>query len=87
MTLRVFFIVPALVPPLSAATALAQPATHAFAHFDQAGIAYQSSLLWPYGQARATVATAAYFGSGSDPAHPDVPHEPVYQFNGGEEPA
>jgi uncharacterized membrane protein len=83
MTLRIGFIVSALVPALGAATAMALPAPQAFAQFGQAGITYQSSLLGPYDQAGAMVASAAYVGNGSDASHPDVLHEPVYEFNGG----
>ena len=83
MTLRIGFIVSALVPALGAATAMALPAPQAFAQFGQAGITYQSSLLWPYDQAGAMVANAAYVGTGSDLSHRDVLHEPVYGFNGG----
>ena len=87
MTLRIFPIVSVLVPALgTAATAMAQPA-HAFAQFDQAGIIYQSTPLWPYDQANAMAANAAYVGDGSDPSYMrdqlNVLHDPVYDFYGG----
>jgi len=87
MTLRIFPIASVLVPALGTATAMAQPAAHAFAHFDQAGIIYQRTPLWPYDQANAMAANAAYVGDGSDPSYMrdqlNVLHDPVYDFYGG----
>jgi len=76
MTLRTFPIVSVLVPAMGTATVMAQPAAHAFAQFDQAGIVYQSTPLWPYHQASAMAAYAAYVGTGSDASHPDQPDLP-----------
>jgi len=88
MILRIFPIVSVLVPALgAAATAMAQPAAYAFGEFDQAGIIYQNTPLWPYDQPSAIAANAAYVGAGSDPSYgrdqPNVLHEPVYDFYGG----
>ncbi len=85
MAARMFTIVSALVPALGVATALARPAAHAFAQFDQAGIIYQSTLLWPYDRASAMAVSAAYVGDGSDPAYlrfqEQVTKEPGYSFS------
>jgi len=87
MILRIFPIVSVLVPALRAATVLAQPAGHAFAQFDEAGVIYQSTPLWPYDKASVMIANAAYVGDGSDPSYlrdqPNVLHDPVYDFHGG----
>jgi len=87
MTLRIFPIVSVLVPALGAATALAQPAAHAFSQFDQAGIIYHSTPLWPYHRASAMAENTAYVGDGSDPSYrqdqPNVLRDPTYDFYGG----
>jgi hypothetical protein len=69
MVIRIFSIVSALVPVLGVATALGHPAAHAFAQFDQAGIIYQSTRLWPYDRANVTAVHAAYVGDGFDPSY------------------
>jgi hypothetical protein len=85
MTASMFTIVSALVPALGVTTALARPAAHAFAQFDQAGITYQSTLLWPYDRASAMAANAAYVGDGSDASYlrfqQQVTKEPGYSFS------
>ncbi len=93
MTATMFTIVSSLVPALGVATALGQPAAHAFAQFDQAGIIYQSTLLWPYDRASAMAANAAYLGDESDPSDlrfqqqatssesAQVTKEPEYSFS------
>lgn len=58
MTARTFTIVSALVPALGVASALTRPAALAFARFEQAGIIYQSTLLWSYDGAGALAANA-----------------------------
>ncbi len=77
-------IVSALVPALGVTTALAQPAAHAFAQFDHAGIVYQSTLLWPYDRASAMAANSAYVGDGSDSSYlrfqQQMTKEPGYSF-------
>ncbi len=69
MAIRIFSIVSALVPALGGTTALAQPTAHAFAQFDQAGIVYQSTLLWPYDEASAMAVNAACVSDGFDPSY------------------
>jgi hypothetical protein len=85
MTARMFTIVSTLVPALGVVTARAQPAAYAFAQFDQAGIIYQSTPLWPYDRDSAMAATAAYGGDGSDPSYlwfqQQATKEPGYGFN------
>jgi hypothetical protein len=85
MTSRAFTIVSALVPALGVATALARPTAQAFVQFDQAGIIYQSTLLWPYDRDSAMAANAAYVGDGSDPSYlgfqQQVTKEPGYSFS------
>jgi len=85
MTLRIFPIVSVLVPAMGTATAMPQPAAHAFAQFDQGGLVYQGTPLWPYDQVSAMAAHAAYGGNGSAASHPDQPdllYEPVYEVDG-----
>ncbi|HTW69836.1 MAG TPA: hypothetical protein VME47_08130 [Acetobacteraceae bacterium] len=66
MILKVFSIIPAIVLALGSATALAQPAAHPFAQFDQAGLIEQGAPLRPYDQATAAAGNAAYVSDGSD---------------------
>jgi hypothetical protein len=85
MTASMFTFVSALVPALGVATALAQPTAHAFAQFDQAGVIYQRTLLWPYDRATAVAANATYLGDGSDPSYlrfqQQVTKEPGYSVS------
>jgi hypothetical protein len=69
MAIRIFSIASALVPALGVATSLTQPVAHAFAQFDQAGITYQSTRLWPYDHVSVMFRNAAYVGDGYDPSY------------------
>jgi hypothetical protein len=87
MTARIFAIVPAMVLALGAAAALAQPAAHRFAQFDQASFMDHSTPFPPYDQAIAMVANAAYIGDGSDPCYlqdqQELMDEPGYSIGTG----
>lgn len=85
MSVRSFGVVPVMVLALGAATALAQPAAHPFAQFDQASPVDHSPSLRPYDQVSATAANAAYVNDGSDPSYYQQQRmqEPGYSIGAG----